>query len=159
MTTQEFIVAANMALASSPCQEYIMGCDMVVALGQATVNGHKIFGLNAHGPRARWPVLRRCAGQLHAPGSVVKTRSHEVPEHRQTFAVLGCGPRGEWGLTHGINEHHVAMGLATWTSREVCSQPGLQGTELVRLTLERSHSACQAEEVLTDLITRYGQGQ
>jgi hypothetical protein len=136
----------------------IMGCDMVVALDQATVNGQKLFGLNWHGPRGPWPVLRRLAGQMHAPGAVIKTRYHELPQARQTYTVLGCGPRGQWGLTNGLNEHQLAMGMASWTSK-VAARPGLHGTELVRLTLERSRTACQAQETLTDLIARHGQGQ
>jgi secernin len=136
-----------------------MGCDIVVALGQATVNGQSLFGLNRHGPRAPWPLVRRLAGQVHAPGSVVKTGAGELPQLRQTFTVLGCGACGEWGLTHGVNEHQVAMGVASWTSKCAAPQPGLPGTDLVRLTLERGRSARQAMEVLTDFISRHGQGQ
>jgi hypothetical protein len=95
---------------------------------------------------------------MHPAGSVSKLRGHEVPQVRQTFTVLGLGPRGRWGLSHGINEHQVAMGMATWSSRDGGCQPGLHGDELVRLTLERSHSAHHAQEVLTDLVTRHGQG-
>jgi len=135
-----------------------MGCDMVVALGQATANGQTLFGLICHGPLAHGPRLRRHGGQMHAPGSVIRTSAGELPQARRTYTVLGCGACGHWGLTHGLNEHKVAMGMATWTSRVVSQQPGLEGAELVRLTLERSQSACQAQEVLTDLITRYGQG-
>jgi hypothetical protein len=136
-----------------------MGCDMVVALGQATANGQTLFGLNCHGPRAQGLRLRRHAGQMHAPGSVIRASAGVLPQARRTYTVLGCGARGPWGLTHGLNEHKVAMGMATWSSRVISPQPGLEGAELVRLTLERSQSACQAQEVLTDLITRYGQGQ
>src|SRR5437868_415654 len=98
-----------------------MGCDMVVALGQATVKGQNLFGLNWHGPRAQWPLLRRLQGQMHAPGSVIKTHGQQVPQARQTYTVLGCGPRGGWGLTHGINENHVAIGMANWTSKVACA--------------------------------------
>jgi hypothetical protein len=102
--------------------------------------------------------VRRLAGQVHAAGSVINAGACQVSQVRQTCTVLGCGPRGAWGLTHGINEHRVAMGMATWSSRVVCPEAGLDGTELVRLTLERSHSAQHAQEVLTDLIARHGQG-
>ena len=139
--------------------EPIMGCDMVVALGQATVGEQKLFGLNRHGSGAQGMRLRRHAGQMHAAGSVVRTGAHELPQARQTYTVLGCGTREQWGLTHGLNEHKVAMGMATWTSRVISPEPGLGGADLVRLTLERSRTACQAQEVLTDLIARYGQGQ
>lgn len=136
-----------------------MGCDMVAALGQATVNGVSLFGLNRHGPRSPWPLLRRTAGATHAPGTRLQISGHEVPQVRQTATVLGSGQPGSWGLTHGINEHKVAVGLATWTSKLVGAAPGLDGTDLVRLTLERSHSAQSAQEVLTDLIARHGQGR
>ncbi len=118
-----------------------MGCDMVVALGKATVDEQRLFGLNLHGPYAEWPVLRRLAGQTHAPGAVIKTHDLELPQARQTFTVLGCALRGEWGLTHGLNEHNVAMGTARWSSKATSPVAGLHGSDLVRLTLERSRSA------------------
>lgn len=136
-----------------------MGCDMVVALGQATVNGLCLFGLNRHGPRAPWPVLRRTIGAEYPPGARIKTSRLEVPQVRQTYTVLGSGLPGDWGLTHGVNEHKVAVGLASWTSKLVAPAPGLHGTDLVRLTLERSRSARHAQDLLTDLIARHGQGQ
>src|SRR5688500_17680863 len=37
-------------------EELIMGCDMVVALGPATVNGQAFFGLNVHGLHTPWPL-------------------------------------------------------------------------------------------------------
>ena len=136
-----------------------MGCDLVVALGQATVNGHGLFGLNCHGPRMQWPLLRRLAGQDHPPGTIVRLGEHELPQARQTSTVVGLGARGHWGFTAGMNEHQLAVGVAGWTSKVVASRPALQGTDLVRLTLERSHSVRQAVDVLSDLITRHGQGQ
>ncbi len=136
-----------------------MGCDMVVALGQATVNGQKLFGLNLHSPQPDWPIPRRLPGQCHSAGTTLRTSSHELTQVRQTFTVLGVGPRTDWGFSHGLNERQVAMGVARWQSKIGAANPGLAGTDLVRLTLERSHAAGHAVEVLTDLITRHGQNR
>ena len=62
-----------------------------------------------------------------------------------------------WGLTHGINENRVAAGTACWQSKFTAGDSGLLGTDLVRLTLERSQSARQALDILTDLVSRHGQ--
>ncbi|MCI0380334.1 MAG: hypothetical protein L0215_22345 [Gemmataceae bacterium] len=136
-----------------------MACDLVVALNPATADGAKLFGLNCHELSPRPISLRRCAGQIHTPGDVLMTKHHRIPQPRQTWTVLGVGPRDDAGLTHGVNEHQVAMGLARWQSRIHPQKPGLLGDELVRLTLERSRSARQAADTLTDLISRYGQGR
>src|SRR5262249_26386454 len=58
----------------------------------------------------------------------------------------------------GVNEHGVAMGLTPIRARLRSEQPGLTGTDLVRLCLERAGSTRQAVDLLTDLISRHGQG-
>ena len=58
----------------------------------------------------------------------------------------------------GVNDRRVAVSCGNWESRFRRETPGLLGPELVRLTLERSHSAGHALTVLTDLIARHGQG-
>src|SRR5205085_6498552 len=77
---------------------------------------------------------------------------------RQSLAPLGCGPNGCWGYQHGINEQQVAAGCASWQTLSRSDTPGLSGTDLVRLMLERAASARQAVDVLTDLVQRHGQG-
>ena len=44
------------------------------------------------------------------------------------------------------------------TSALKCDHPGLLGTELTRLALERSQTARQAVDLVTSLVERYGQG-
>ncbi len=136
-----------------------MGCDMIVALGQATVNGHTLFGLNSHRPPRQSQALRRLPGRAFALGETVRTQHLVLPQARHTFTVLGSQPWQTWGYQHGLNEHQVAIGCGSWQSKLECDQPGLSGPELVRLTLERSRSACQALDLLTDLIARHGQGR
>jgi hypothetical protein len=135
-----------------------MGCDMLVALGSATVQGHTLFGLNWFDTSRQRLRLRSFQPSYHSPDETIQTRHVELPQIRQTGGVLGIQPENSWGLVFGCNETGVAVGVAQWRSQLVGSGPGLTGTELTRLALERSHSARHAAEVLTDLIARHGQG-
>jgi dipeptidase len=135
-----------------------MGCDMVVATGAATASGHTFFGVNNHRPVGVCQVLTRTAGRTFSPGEPAGTQTVSVPQVRQTFAVLGSRPAHAWGYRHGINEHQLVAGCAAWQSKLPAEQPGLPGTDLVRLTLERCKTARQGFELLTSFIAKYGQG-
>ncbi len=134
-----------------------MGGDLVVALGRATVHGQTLFGQNCHRPPHECQILKRTPGRAFAPGETVRTAHAEVPQSRQTLTVLGCQPHHAWGYQCGVNEKQVAVGCAAWRSKLAGERRGLDGPELVRLTLERAASARQAFDVLTDLIVRHGQ--
>ncbi|HYV34513.1 MAG TPA: carcinine hydrolase/isopenicillin-N N-acyltransferase family protein, partial [Gemmataceae bacterium] len=103
-------------------------------------------------------AVRLQPGHTFAAGESVRTQFLQLPQVRQTCSVLAAQARGAWGYLHGVNEHGLAVGCSNWNSRVKCSKPGLLGPELVRLVLERAHSAAQALDVLTDLIVRHGQG-
>jgi len=134
-----------------------MGCDMVVAVGAATENRHTLFGANCHGlPRAGM-ALRLNPGRAFALGETVQTQILPLPQARQTFTVLGNQPLNTWGYEHGINEFEVVAACSTWRSKLLCDQPGLTGTDLVRLVLERCRSARQGFDLLTGLVSRHGQ--
>jgi dipeptidase len=65
-----------------------------------------------------------------------------------------------WGYEHGFNEHQVAIGNEALASKMPESQePKLIGMEIIRLGLERGRTAAEAVEVMTSLITNYGQGK
>lgn len=133
-----------------------MGCDMVMAVGQATGQQGSLVGVNEHGTPPRNQV-RRWPRKTHAADESIRLGMLELPQMRETCAVLGSQPQGAWGLSHGLNELGLALGVACWQSKLPAAE-GLRGTDLVRLTLERSHSARHAVDVLTDLIGRHGQG-
>lgn len=143
-----------------------MGCDMVVALGGATVDGCTLFGQNSSAGRSpdltgkvpAMPALIRCVGRPFSPGEKVRTDFIEIPQARQTHAVVASQPAGRWGYRHGVNEHGVAAGCTSFFNKLQNQQAGLTGMDLVRLVLERSHSACQGVDVLADLLERCGQG-
>src|SRR5205814_1889346 len=133
-----------------------MGCDMVAALGRATVDGHTLFGHNSGQPGGRGQSLRLVRGRPFELGQTVRTQHLELPQARHTCTVLGSQPDGKWGYEHGVNEHGVVAGRAPlWT--RLPAGCGLTGGELVRLVLERAASACQAVDLLTDLVHRHGQ--
>lgn len=135
-----------------------MGSDMIVALREASAHGTTLFGLNHHATAGARHAIYSAPGQMHDTGEVVHTSRHELPQARQTFAVLGVQPVGHWGLAHGINEHRVAVGVTEWHSKLRGDPSALDGLDLVRLALERSRSAHQAVEVITDLLERHADG-
>jgi secernin len=134
-----------------------MGCDMVVAVGPATENRHTLFGTNYHGVAGAGMALRLNPGRAFELGETVQTQVLQLPQARQTFNVLGNQPLNTWGYQHGINEYEVVAACCTWRSKLVCDQPGLTGTDLVRLLLERCRSARQGFDLLTGLVSRHGQ--
>src|SRR5262249_11329255 len=134
-----------------------MGGDLVAALGRATVDGHTLFGHNStHAPRT-CQALRLLPGRCFVSGEKIRTTLLELPQARQTGTVLGSQPHGRWGYQHGVNAHGVAVGRAPLRTRLAADGPGLTGTDLVRLALERARTARQAVDLLTDLVTRHGQ--
>jgi dipeptidase len=135
-----------------------MGGDTVVALGRATVDGHALLAHNSARPFCEGQAVCHAPGKAHAADETVHTQYLKLPQVRQTFTALGHQPAGQWGYTHGVNEHHVAIGHTSWRSRLQGAKPGLTGIDLVRLGLERARSARQAVDLLTELIERHGQG-
>jgi dipeptidase len=136
-----------------------MGSDMVVALGPATVDGQTLFGHNSDRPLRERQSIRRVPGREFAPGEKVRTNNLELSQARQTYTVLGAQPEGCWGFTQGVNDQGVAAGCAALHNKIPCSGPGLLGTDLTRLILERSHTARQAVDSLIDLVGQYGQSE
>ena len=135
-----------------------MASDMVVALARATPDGTTLFGHNSNRPRGEGASLIQTARREHAPGETIRVGAIELLQGRQSWAVLAGRPGSAWGYTHGVNEKGVAVGRTPITTRLECDEPCLSGLDLVRLGLERGGSARQAMEVITDLISRHGQG-
>jgi secernin len=136
-----------------------MGSDLVVALGPATTDGQTLFGQNCHRPPREGQALVRVPGRDFAWGEKVRTQFIELPQARKTFTVLGNRPHGCWGYLNGVNEHGLAAGCAALRTKLRTDGPGLVGTDLVRLALDRCSSARQGVDLVTALVERHGQGQ
>jgi secernin len=135
-------------------------CDTMVALGSATANGQTVFGKNSDRPADECQPLVQHPRRAHAPGAVTHCQFVDLPESAVTYRHVGSRPYWCWGYEHGFNEHQVVIGNEAVFSRFAqFSEPKLVGMELIRLGLERSRTAGEAVQVMTELVSRYGQGK
>jgi dipeptidase len=135
-----------------------MGCDTVVAVGPATVDGDTLFAHSSHRPTDEYQSLCLVRGREYTSGEKLRAECVELPQARQTYTVLGSRPGRAWGYTHGLNEHGLAVGGTCFCSKLRRTQPGLVVTDLVRLVLERCTCARKAVDLLIDLVEHHGQG-
>src|SRR5215470_10262128 len=95
-----------------------MGCDTLVALRTVTHDGATLFAKNSDRPPRESQRIVRFPRRSNAAGALVRCQYLEVPDVRETAAVLGAQPYWLWGLEHGVNEHRVAIGNETVFARE-----------------------------------------
>jgi hypothetical protein len=85
----------------------------------------------------------------------------QVVEHiergGETHEIVISRPVRVPGAEMGANEHGVAVGRETVSTRVPIEDRGLLGTELVRRALERSKDADDALDLVTWTISRHGQ--
>ena len=135
-------------------------CDTMVALGSATHNGQTIFAKNSDRPVDECQPLVQRARRSYPPTAEVQCQFLTLPQAETTYRHVGSRPYWCWGYEHGFNEHQVVIGNEGLASRlPEAITPKLIGMEVLRLGLERSRSAAEAVEIMTDCITRYGQGR
>lgn len=134
-------------------------CDCLVALSAHTADNHTLFAKNSDRPPTeaqfmRWNPSRRDADVTRA--TYIEVEAHDD----ETLACAMSMPDWCWGAEHGINEAGVAIGNETiYTTLDPRGAPdALIGMDVVRLGLERATSALNAVQVMSELITRYGQG-
>jgi secernin len=134
-------------------------CDTLVALGSVTQDGSVILAKNSdREPNEAHEVLV-IPRQSYPNGNTLKCTYIEIPQARETFAVLLSKPFWMWGAEMGSNEHGVTIGNeAVFTKIPYQIGPALTGMDLLRLALERSDSARSAVDLITGLLDQYGQG-
>jgi secernin len=134
----------------------LMRCDMVVAVAGATASADTLFGHNCALASPQKIALHRSRGRAFCPGETVRTQFLELPQSRNTCTAVGAQPEGCWGYVHGINEYGLAVGCVPLPPKLSCLGPGLLGTDLVRLALERCRSAPQAIDLIASHLQRFG---
>jgi len=96
--------------------------------------------------------------KTHAAGAGLKCTWIEIPQVRETHAVLLSRPFWIWGAEMGTNEHGVTIGNQAVFTKERYAKTGLTGMDLVRLALERSAAAADAVQTVVALLEQFGQG-
>ncbi len=134
-------------------------CDTIVALPGATAMGGVLFGKNSDRERNEAQAVEFFARAQHTDDARVTCTYIDIPQVRQTFAVLLCRPFWIWGAEMGANEHGVVIGNEAVHARiPPQRERALTGMDLLRLALERAASAAQAVDVITTLLEQFGQG-
>ncbi|RLE60996.1 MAG: peptidase U34 [Thermoprotei archaeon] len=132
-------------------------CDTLVALNVATKNNIVLFGKNSDREPNEAQVLEYYPRIRHEE-EMVKCTYIEVPQVKETYAVLISRPFWMWGAEMGVNEYGVAIGNEAVFTKEPYNKTGLTGMDMLRLALERSRNADEALRIIIDLLERYGQG-
>jgi secernin len=125
-----------------------------------------LLGKNSDRPARETQTLRHLPSRRG--GGRLRLAYVEIDDVPETIAHIGSSPYWCWGHEIGINVHGVAIGNEALFTRDVAAtaaadrrgdavQPGILGMELLRLGLERGHTAAQAVTIITDLVARHGQ--
>jgi len=150
----------NMRTKEAPCSVlWDESCDTMVALGGSTRSRNTVFAKNSDRPHNEAQPLVQIPASGHSVG-FSGTQFVDVPQINHTYRHIGSKPYWCAGYEHGFNEHQVVIGNEALPSLlpEV-SEPKLIGMEILRLGLERSKSAEKAVDVITGLVSEFGQGK
>lgn len=137
------------------------GCDSLSVLPQASHSGGALYGKNADRHWNEAQPISVHHRMNHPLGTNITTPSGVVlPQVQTTYANAGSRPDWAWGYSMGINEFGVSIGNEYFGCKHVPTSktPLIEFTALDRLVLERAKNADEGIEVLTKLITQYGQG-
>jgi len=133
-------------------------CDTLVTIEQLAERRRVIFAKNSDRSGLECQPLFYSPRLTHGAGAELNCQYLRIPQARETLGILGSRPWWLWGFEHGVNEAGVAIGNEALFTREEIPPVGLLGMDLVRLGLERGHSASEAVTVITTLLEQHGQG-
>lgn len=134
-------------------------CDTLIAAPEVTKDQLALFAKNSDRPPNEAQYLDWVPARTYSPGESLQCTYIEIPQTRQTAAVLLSRPFWMWGAEMGINQHGLVIGNeAVFSKIPANKKPALLGMDLLRLALERAQSAVQAVEIIVELLEKYGQG-
>lgn len=130
-------------------------CTSLIAGKKATADG-SVMTTYAADSHNLYGMLVHTAAADHPEGAMRKVVEWdtgkplgEIPQPKHTYNVVG-----------NINEHQVVIGESTWGGHpELVDTTGnsiIDYGSLIQIALERSRTASEAIDVMTDLVERYG---
>lgn len=129
----------------------------MVAIPSATSDGAVWFGKNSDREPGEAQLVEHLPARHHTAANVQCTYL-AIPQTNHTFEVVLSRPFWMWGAEMGANERGVVIGNEAVFTKLPYAKEGLLGMDLLRLALERADCAREALQIITDLITRHGQG-
>lgn len=129
-------------------------CDTAVQVG----SGRVLFAKNSDRDPNEAQLLDAKPRRRHPSGERVQCTWIEIPQVRETNAVLLSRPYWMWGAEMGANQHGLVIGNEAVFTDAALPERGLTGMDLLRLALERCESAEAAVETIGTLLERHGQG-
>ena len=128
-------------------------CDTLGSIGGRGV----LFGKNSDRSPNEPQVLEFVPAKKHSEAEL-KATYISVPQVSETHAVLLSRPTWMWGAEIGVNDCGVCIGNEAVFTLGKYGKSGLTGMDMLRLALERSESAKDALNTITELLQTYGQG-
>ncbi len=132
----------------------VFGCTNLIVTKGATAD-HSVMITYAADSHTRYGTLGFYPSADHKPGDLCEVYHYEngkllgtIPEVAHTFSVIQF-----------MNENQVAIGETTWGGLDsMKSQPGaiLDYGSLMRIGLQRSKTAREMIQVMTELVAQYG---
>ncbi len=134
-------------------------CDTFIAMASATTDGSILFGKNSDREPNEAQALEYHPAAVYSPDTHLTCTYIQIPQVKETHAVLISRPFWMWGAEMGANEKGVVIGNEAVFTRMPMDRDGkLTGMDILRLALERSDNADRALEVMVQLLSDHGQG-
>ena len=136
----------------------MFSCDTMVLPAAFGVYGQNMLVKNSDRPTGEPQPLCFYPAATHGPADTVKTTYLTIPQVAHTYAVIGSRPYWIFGFEMGYNECGLVIGNEAEGSRLPADEAdGLLGMDMLRLALERAATAREGIDVITGLLSTYGQ--
>ena len=134
-------------------------CDTLIVSSATTKYESGLFAKNSDRPPNEAQYLDWIPAGSNGNGGSLRCTYLDVPQVRQTHAVLLSRPFWMWGGEMGVNQFGLTIGNeAVFSKIPANKEPALLGMDLLRLGLERARTAPEAIDVITSLLEEFGQG-